>query len=288
MQSDLLAKLKAATDIIPLTDSELDDLHEYLTRDDPPGLDLATLWRAQQTRDLNTMARIKRLLGSVPSTQDEWSRLALTLDIPVDRIEKQDFTCMDILRRLRWRGHDPAVGVAEAVRPATPPTPAHNLADHPEGAVDEPDGATGKGMTWREAKKVAEAHCARNPFPGVNALASIVRQTTGRTCSKATIRKAIDRSAKLRAKLADHEAQRKSVSAGAMSEGDAASAKQSREPDPIDAASASTDDLFHLLLEQATAAERARLNAMSDAQRRELVAAMDEHSIRELVKPRTR
>lgn len=126
--------------------------------------------------------------------------------------------------------------------------------------------APGKGMTWQESMKAAEDHCARNPFPGVNALAKIVG------CSPSTMSKAIDRSAKLRAK---HDAQRKSVSAGAMTEGAAASAKQSREPDPIDAASASTDDLFRRLLEQAKPSERAILNAMTPAQRRELIATIE-------------
>lgn len=131
------------------------------------------------------------------------------------------------------------------------------------------DAEPGKGMTWQAAKKAAEEHCARNPFPGVKALAKIVG------CSPSTMSKAIDRSAKLRARLAEHEAQRKSVSAGAMSEAAAASAKQSREPDPIDAASASTDDLFRRLLEQAKPSERAKLNAMTPGQRRELIATIE-------------
>lgn len=157
----------------------------------------------------------------------------------------------------------------------------------PEPQADaKPAGAPGKGMTWQAAMKLAEEHCGRNPFPGVNALATIVRQTTGRTCSKATIRKAIDHSIKLRAKLAEHEARRKSVSAGPMSEAAAESAKQTRERDPAEAAS--TDEVFRALVEQSKEHERARLNGMSDAQRRDLVAALDENSIRELFKPRTR
>jgi hypothetical protein len=128
---------------------------------------------------------------------------------------------------------------------------------------------TSKGMRWQEAMKAAENHCARNPFPGVNAMAKIVG------CSSSTMSKAIDRSAKLRAKLAEQEAQRKSVFAGAMSDATAASAKQTRERDPINAASTSTDDLFHRLVEQAKPSERAKLNAMTPEQRRQLIATIE-------------
>ena len=129
--------------------------------------------------------------------------------------------------------------------------------------------AAPNGTTWQRARKTAEDHCARNPFPGVKALAKIVG------CSSSTMSKAIDRSAKLRAKLAEHEAQRKSVSARAMGDAAAGSGEQTREPDPIDAASASADDLFRRLLEQAKPSERAKLNAMTPAQRRQLIATIE-------------
>lgn len=136
------------------------------------------------------------------------------------------------------------------------------------GAQADAKREPGKGMPWQTAKKLAENHCARNRFPGVNALARLVG------CSPATMSKAIGRSAKLRARRAEHDAQRTSVSAGAMT-GEAASAKQTREPNPIDAASASTDDLFRRLLEEAQPSERAKLNALTPAQRRELVATIE-------------
>lgn len=126
-----------------------------------------------------------------------------------------------------------------------------------------------KGTPVATAKKLAEAHCARNPFPGVKALAKIVG------CSPSTMSDAIDESAKLRAMRVEHEAQRKSVSAVAMTEAAAASAKQTREADPIDLASASTDKLTRWLMGQAkTEAERAKLKAKTPAELRELVATV--------------
>jgi hypothetical protein len=141
---------------------------------------------------------------------------------------------------------------------------------------------TPKRITWQEAQKAAENHCARNSFPGVNALMKLVRETTGRTCSKTTIRKAIDRSTKLRAMAAEYQ-DGKSVSARAITPQVAASAKQARERDPAEAVS--TDEIFDALLEQATPAERAELHAKDSAQRRELVEAMDQDAIRQLFNP---
>lgn len=131
------------------------------------------------------------------------------------------------------------------------------------------DTTPGKGMSWKTAMAKAEAHCARNPFPGVKALARIVG------CSPSTMDKAIDRSSILRAMLVEHKARHKSVSTVTMSEADAASATQSREPDPIDVASQSTDDAFHRLLQDATPEERAKLNAMTPEEQRELVAMVE-------------
>lgn len=128
-------------------------------------------------------------------------------------------------------------------------------------------GVASTGMTWQVAKKTAENHCGRNPFPGVNALAKIVK------CSPSTMSKAINHSKKLRAKLAEHEARRTSVSAVALTEGAAASARQAREPDPGDAVS--TAECFQRLMEQAKPSERVNLNAMTPAQRRELVATIE-------------
>ncbi|MGA2497275.1 MAG: hypothetical protein ABSH20_06015, partial [Tepidisphaeraceae bacterium] len=132
-----------------------------------------------------------------------------------------------------------------------------------------------KPMTRQEAQQLAEAHCARNPFPGVNALAKIVRDTTGRTCSSSTMSEAIDQSAKLRALLVEHKAQRKIGAEVAMTEAVTATAEQTREPDPMDAASAPTDVIFHRLVEQAKPSERAKLHAMTREQRRELVAKIE-------------
>jgi hypothetical protein len=67
-----------------------------------------------------------------------------------------------------------------------------------------------------------------------------------------------------------------------MPNGAAISAKQRRERDPAEAAS--TDEIFRALVEQAKDNERAALNSMTEIQRRELVAAMDEDSIHELFK----
>jgi hypothetical protein len=170
-------------------------------------------------------------------------------------------------------------GVQHSLRESMAPPPPAQAPDA------RPASVAPKFMTWQEAKKVAEAHCDRNPFPGVNALAKIVRQTTGRTCSKSTIRKALDHSPKLRVKLSEHEATRKSVSAVAMTGRAATSTKQERERDPAEAAS--TDEIFRALVEQAEERERGKLNAMTDSERGALVTAIGEDGIRRLFKPRS-
>lgn len=57
-----------------------------------------------------------------------------------------------------------------------------------------------------------------------------------------------------------------------MTEGTAASEQQTRELDPVDAAS--TDEVFNLIVQQAKPSERAKLNAMTPDQRLELVATI--------------
>jgi len=61
-------------------------------------------------------------------------------------------------------------------------------------------GAVGGGMSCKEAIEKGERHIARNPYPGLNALAKIIG------CSSATMSKAITRSLKLKAAKAQHAA----------------------------------------------------------------------------------
>lgn len=116
----------------------------------------------------------------------------------------------------------------------------------PEGDAQAPDGKAAsngvqseqqrKPMTWQEAEALALAHCARNPWPGVNAMAKIIRDITGRTCSESTVRKARDKSAALRNRIAESGGKRTSVSDVAMPAGAMDAARQTREADPVDEA----------------------------------------------------
>jgi len=159
------------------------------------------------------------------------------------------------------------------------------IADHPPAAkgavaIEPVSTPPASGKQWQTIMKLAEDHCARNPFPGVNALATILK------CSPSTIRKAIEHSQKLRRYRDKFEQERKPGNHKAMTAAHAASAKQSRECNPAEAVS--TDEIFRALLEQAKEHERAALHALSDSQRRELVAAMDEDTIRKLFERRAR
>lgn len=95
-----------------------------------------------------------------------------------------------------------------------------------EGRKD--DLRPGDGMTWQAVMKAGEAHCDRNRFPGVRALAKIVG------CSPSTMSKAIKHSGALRRKQAEGKAQPKSVPTRALSEAAAASAAQETGNDPSD------------------------------------------------------
>lgn len=144
--------------------------------------------------------------------------------------------------------------------------PGADVAQAKPAAATAAEVVIGKGKRWQVAMKEAEDHLVRNPFPGVKALARII------LCSPSTMSKAIDRSIKLRAAFATYKSHQRSVSAVALTRGVAASTAQTREPDPAEKAAESTDAVFQRLLEEATPAERAKLNAMSTDQRRELIA----------------
>jgi len=136
---------------------------------------------------------------------------------------------------------------------------------------DEPAIPKAPKITWQRAKEIAESHCVRNPYPGNNALAKIVESTAGTTCSTSTMSKAINNSDKLRKMRAEYEARTKSVTTVPLSETRAELTAQSRESSPVETASQSTDTIFHRLLEQAAPHERAKLNALTPAQRLQLV-----------------
>lgn len=142
-----------------------------------------------------------------------------------------------------------------------------------------------RGMTWQQARTKAESHIDRNPFPGVNALARIVG------CSQSTMSRAIKQSPKLLAAKLRCESENRSVSDMAMPQGTMESTAQTRERDPADAASQSTDAIFARLLQQAKPEERARLNAMTPAEQQKLIANLydpDAHELDESPRIRSR
>jgi hypothetical protein len=119
------------------------------------------------------------------------------------------------------------------------------------------------GMSWEDAKEKAEKYCKRNPFPGLNALAKLIK------CSTATMKKAIDRSSRLRAVVAEHNAKRKSVPDVPLTDAAADSYKQAREQDPHEAAA--TEELLQRLLKQAKPSEREKIQNMTPEQQRDLI-----------------
>jgi hypothetical protein len=52
--------------------------------------------------------------------------------------------------------------------------------------------------TWKQAKDFLIAYCKTSVFPGVNVAAEIIESRTGRSCSSATVRKAIKKSVTLK------------------------------------------------------------------------------------------
>jgi hypothetical protein len=129
-----------------------------------------------------------------------------------------------------------------------------------ESVVDEPISAvtTDAGTATRRKRKVdvviadAEAHLLRNPWPGVNAFARLLK------CSPATFSKACRKSPMLAKAKAEHEVQTKSVNAGQIQ------LMEDIGSDGPDPAEHDIDDLTTWLVSECqTEAERARVLAMS-------------------------
>lgn len=102
--------------------------------------------------------------------------------------------------------------------------------DLPPPPAKREDSAASEQMTWQAAKVKAEAHCARNGFPGVRSLAKIVG------CSPATMSKAIQNSTALKARQAEVNQARKRIKINRLNDIKMDGLEQRSEADPRDAA----------------------------------------------------
>ncbi len=132
-----------------------------------------------------------------------------------------------------------------------------------EAALDGDD-TTAKGMTWRDVQgKLLGMVETGEPYASIDKLA---RKCGG--CSSSTVHKAINKTPRLKAWQAQHAA--KSPKAQGLNDVVLDSAK-SNEDDPAKAAAnEELDTVFAKLLQEATPAERAGLNARTLEERREL------------------
>ncbi|MGZ0172943.1 MAG: hypothetical protein ACKVHE_25695 [Planctomycetales bacterium] len=118
-----------------------------------------------------------------------------------------------------------------------------------------------KGMTWQEACKAAEKHLERNPWPGLNAFALILK------CAPSTLSKATKRSVKLAKAKSEHESQSKSVTARSNT------AHYEGQLDPGLSSVDDHDDLIHRLINDCREpSERARILEMSTNEQLEMAA----------------
>lgn len=150
---------------------------------------------------------------------------------------------------------------------AIPADPLAALREMPDPLEQEEDAPaaprTGDGMAWQDARDKMQAHLKRNPWPGVNAFARLLK------CSSSTVSKAIDNTPRLKSIRAEAEAARDGGIRGAMG-GTLEGTVDAEALDPSEAAGAATDALFARLLDDANEQERAWLNGLSDAERAKL------------------
>lgn len=123
-----------------------------------------------------------------------------------------------------------------------------------------------KGMSLAVVIRNAEQHLERNPWPGVNAFATIVG------CAPSTISKAVKRSAVMAKAKSDSENQTKSVIAGQWSDAVGATVATVDEMPDLDGDVGDDDLLSRLKADCRTDEDRAKLAAISPAKLQELAA----------------
>jgi hypothetical protein len=175
-------------------------------------------------------------------------------------------------------GRAPVLGFAFTLPPANVPRPAEIILQTIttlEPFFQRRRGSAREGMTWQQAKKIAEHYCRRDGWPGLNALASIVG------CSPFTISKALKHSPTLRVRRDEYNANR-GTGGRTVQLSDAVERRvvQTREQAPDEAAELHDDGedahaiAWARILAKATKDERAVLNAKTIDQQRELVAML--------------
>ena len=121
-------------------------------------------------------------------------------------------------------------------------------------------------MDWQTAKRLAETHLERNPWPGLNALARLIN------CSPSTMSKARDNSLILRAKEAEYNATRKAATPGQLA--DSQRDRLAGDGDVGD--SVAVDELFNrIIAAEQDPKKRAILENMTPEKRREFVALIE-------------
>ncbi len=208
------------------------------------------------------------LLQDVSSLRDDVEILAKNAERKPERSWKGNSAdwhrnmmadCLQRLTRLRER-LDSATNL-ELFQPIAP-------------AVGEevPSGPKEKGPTWQKVLPRAESYVQRNGFSGLRALARAL------DCHHTVLRKAIDNSEKLRAAEKRHLDQKEATIPKRRRQrlnevlGDSLGANV----DVPEAVSVNVDDAFQRLLEAAMPAERAKLHQKTLAERRLLVAALED------------
>ena len=122
------------------------------------------------------------------------------------------------------------------------------------------------GMDWQIAKRLAETHLERNPWPGLNSLARFIK------CSPSTMSKARDNSPILRAKEAEHSETRKAAKPSQL----AASQRDRLVGDGDVGESVSVYELFNrIIAAEEDPEKRAILENMTPEKRREFVAMIE-------------
>ena len=123
-----------------------------------------------------------------------------------------------------------------------------------------------KPVTWQQAKRFAEAHLARNPWPGLNVMATLVG------CSPSTMSKARDSSEDLRKAEDDYNQSRKPPKPSQLA--DSRSDRLTKDGDVSEVVA--VDELFNRVIAVETDPKRrATLENMTPQQRRELVSVVE-------------
>ncbi len=123
-----------------------------------------------------------------------------------------------------------------------------------------------KPVTWQQAKQFAEAHLARNPWPGLKAMATLAG------CSPSTMSKARDNSEVMRKAEAEFNESRQSPTPRQLA--DSQSERLTKDGDVSEVVG--VDELFkRLIAAENDPVRRATLENMTPQQRRELVSTVE-------------